>query len=51
MRVKLKGSRSGSLLVVGEIQSRRDPTKVAQHEVLGNEANRHVSPGHPKPLC
>jgi hypothetical protein len=34
-RRQLKGSRSGSLLVVRENQSRRDLTKVAQYEVLG----------------
>jgi hypothetical protein len=30
--------------VVRENQSRRDLTKVAQYEVLGNEAERHVRP-------
>jgi hypothetical protein len=45
MRVNLRArdqDRAGSL-VVGENQSRRDLTKVAQYEVLGNEAkNRSV---------
>jgi hypothetical protein len=48
MRVNLRArdqDRAGSL-VVGENQSRRDLTKVAQYEVLGNEAkNRSVPSG------
>jgi hypothetical protein len=32
-------------LAVGENQSRRDLTKVAQYEVLGNDAKRNARPG------
>jgi hypothetical protein len=46
MRVNLRArdqDRAGSL-VVGENQSRRDLTKVAQYEVLGNEAKNRAVP-------
>ncbi len=32
-------------LAVGENQSRRDLTRVAQYEVLGNDAKRNARPG------
>jgi hypothetical protein len=47
MRVNIRGSRSGhpgSLVVRGN-QSRRDLTKVAQHEVLGQRSQGAIRPG------
>jgi hypothetical protein len=46
MRVNLTGRNQDDTgrWGVGENQSRRDLAKVAQHEVLGNEAQRHVRP-------
>jgi hypothetical protein len=45
MRVNVRGSDQDCTgRAVGENQSRRDLTKVAQYEVLGNNAKRHVRP-------
>jgi len=46
MHVNLTGRNRGCTgrWGVGENQSRRDPMKVAQYEVLGNDAKRHARP-------